>query len=206
LKKKKPSALRAKKIEQVLFLRMGHFFGFDDTTFEKSRGPVGRLLVCLLCCGRWGGEVNLVKVRHTFHNLGTKFYRIMNHSKIATKEEPGHHDLIKEKKNIFVDLVLFLDNANKLHNNFDYQVKSNVGNVINFTSPKWSDNLYFFTDSGGVVTQYENNNLTKIINIPIPNTTHTSIDNKIPQDISFIIENFIKNNTDPIDFTKKYKF
>jgi hypothetical protein len=110
------------------------------------------------------------------------------------------------KKNIFVDLVLFLDNANKLHNNFDYQVKSNVGNVINFTSLKWSDNLYFFTDSGGVVTQYENNNLTKIINIPIPNTTHTSIDNKIPQDISFIIENFIKNNTDPIDFTKKYKF
>ena len=81
-----------------------------------------------------------------------------------------------------------------------------VGNVINFTSPKWSDNLYFFTDSGGVVTQYENNKLTKIINIPIPNTTHTSIDNKIPQDISLIVKNFIENNTDPIDFTKKYKF
>ena len=110
------------------------------------------------------------------------------------------------KKNIFVDLVLFLDNANKSHNNFDYTVKSNVGSVINFTSPKWSDNLYFFTDSGGVVTKYNTNNLTKIINIPISNTTHTSIDNKIPQDISFIIENFIKNNTDPIDFTKKYKF
>jgi hypothetical protein len=110
------------------------------------------------------------------------------------------------KKNIFVDLVLFLDNANKLHNNFDYKVKSNVGSVINFTSQKWSDNLYFFTDSGGFVSKYNTNNLTKIINIPIPNTTHTSIDNKIPQDISFIIENFIKNNTDPIYFTKKYKF
>lgn len=110
------------------------------------------------------------------------------------------------KKNIFVDLVLFLDNANKLHNDFDYKVKSNVGGVINFMSPKWSDNLYFFTDSGGVVSKYGTNNITKIINIQIPNTTHTTIDNKIPQDISFIIENFIENNEDPIYFTKKYKF
>jgi hypothetical protein len=110
------------------------------------------------------------------------------------------------EKNVFVDLVLFLDNANKLHNNFNYKVKSNVGCVINFTSVKWSDNMYFFTNSGGIVTKYKTNNLTKIINLKIPNTTHTSIDNKIPQDISIIIKNFIENNSDPIDFTKKYKF
>ena len=66
--------------------------------------------------------------------------------------------------------------------------------------------MYFFTNSGGIVTKYKTNNLTNIINLKIPNTTHTSIDNKIPQDISIIIKNFIENNSDPIDFTKKYKF
>lgn len=98
------------------------------------------------------------------------------------------------KNNVYVDLVIFLDNANKFHNNYNYKVKKNVGCVINFTSPKWSDKLYFFTESGGIVTPYNNNKNTKIFNLEIKNTTHTSIDNKLPNYISTIIENYLKNN------------
>lgn len=108
--------------------------------------------------------------------------------------------------NVSVDLVVFLDNANKLYNNFDYNVKSNVKYVINFTSPKWADNFYFFTNAGGVVSRCQKNNVTNILNLEIPKTTHTSIDNKIPNDISNIIYDYLKNNSNPINFTKKYKF
>jgi hypothetical protein len=108
--------------------------------------------------------------------------------------------------NISVDLVIFLDNANKLYNNFDYKVKSNVKYVINFTSQKWADNFYFFTNAGGVVSKNFKNKVTNILNLEIPNTTHTSIDNKIPNDISNIIYDYLNNNTNPINFTKKYKF
>jgi hypothetical protein len=108
--------------------------------------------------------------------------------------------------NVSVDLVVFLDNANKLYNNFDYNVKSNVKCVINFTSPKWADNFYFFTNAGGVVSRCQKNNVTDILNLEIPKTTHTSIDNKIPNDISNIIYDYLKNNSNPINFTKKYKF
>jgi hypothetical protein len=108
--------------------------------------------------------------------------------------------------NVSVDLVIFLDNADKLHNNFDYKVKSNVKYLINFTSPKWADNFYFFTNAGGVVSRGLKNNVTNILNLKIPKTTHTSIDNKIPNDISNIIYDYLKNNSNPINFTKKYKF
>jgi len=108
--------------------------------------------------------------------------------------------------NVSVDLVVFLDNANKLYNNFDYNVKSNVKYVINFTSPKWADNFYFFTNAGGVVSRCQKNNVTDILNLEIPKTTHTSIDNKIPNDVSNIIYDYLKNNSNPINFTKKYKF
>jgi hypothetical protein len=108
--------------------------------------------------------------------------------------------------NTFVDLVIFLDNADKSHNNFDYTVKSNVKYVINFTSQKWADNFYFFTNAGGLVSRDLKNNVTNILNLEIPKTTHTSIDNKIPSDISNIIYDYLNNNSNPINFTKKYKF
>jgi len=108
--------------------------------------------------------------------------------------------------NVSVDLVIFLDNANKLYNNFDYKVKSNVNYVINFTSPKWADNFYFFTNAGGRVSRDNKNNVTDIFNLEIPKTTHTSIDNKIPNDISNIIYDYVNNDSNPINFTKKYKF
>jgi hypothetical protein len=123
----------------------------------------------------------------------------------------GGHNLTQvldklNDNNVSVDLVMFLDNADKLHNNFDYKVKSNVKCVINFTSPKWADNFYFFTNAGGIVSRDDKNNFTNILNLKIPKTTHTSIDNKIPKDISNIINNYLKNDSNPIDFTKKYKF
>ena len=107
---------------------------------------------------------------------------------------------------VSVDLVIFLDNANKLYNNFDYKVKSNVKYVINFTSQKWADDFYFFTNAGGVVSKDLKNDVTNILNKKIPKTTHTNIDNKIPNDVSNIIDDYLKNNSDPVNFTKKYKF
>ena len=107
---------------------------------------------------------------------------------------------------VSVDLVIFLDNANKLYNNFDYKVKSNVKYVINFTSQKWADDFYFFTNAGGVVSKDLKNDVTNILNKKIPKTTHTNIDNKIPNDVSNIINDYLKNNSDPVNFTKKYKF
>lgn len=110
------------------------------------------------------------------------------------------------KENIKVDLVIFLDSANQFYNNYDYQIKDNVTYAINFMSVKWSDNMYFFTNCGGKVFLFKNNKNTKLININIPNTTHTSIDNTVHNYIIKIVNNFIKNNSQPIDFVKKYKY
>jgi hypothetical protein len=88
----------------------------------------------------------------------------------------------------------------------DYQIKNNVTYAINFMSVKWSDNMYFFTNCGGKVSLFKNNKNTKLININIPNTTHTSIDNTVHNYIIKIVNNFIKNNSQPIDFVKKYKY
>ena len=110
------------------------------------------------------------------------------------------------KENIKVNLTIFLDNANQFYNNYDYKIKNNVDYSINFMSVKWSDNLIFFTNSGGKVSLFKNNKTTKIINIDIPNTTHTSIDNTIHTYIIDIINSFLKNNTNPIEFVKKYNY
>ena len=110
------------------------------------------------------------------------------------------------KENIKVDLTIFLDSANQFYNDYDYQIKDNVTYAINFMSVKWSDNMIFFTNSGGKVSLFKNNKNTKLININIPNTTHTSIDNTVHNYIIKIVNNFIKNNSQPIDFVKKYKY
>jgi len=110
------------------------------------------------------------------------------------------------KENIKVDLTIFLDSANQFYNNYDYQIKDNVTYAINFMSVKWSDNMYFYTNSGGKVTLFKNNKNTEVININIPNTTHTSIDNTVHNYVINIVNNFIQNNLQPIDFVKKYKY
>ena len=48
--------------------------------------------------------------------------------------------------------------------------------------------------------------LDEVININIPNTTHTSIDNTVHNYVIKIVNNFIENNLQPIDFVKKYKY
>jgi hypothetical protein len=111
-----------------------------------------------------------------------------------------------KKENIKVDLTIFLDSANQFNNNYDYQIKDNVTYSINFMSVKWSDNMYFFTNSGGKVSLFKNNQTTKLINIEIPNTTHTSIDNTIHKYIITIVNDFLKNNSNPVDFVKKYNY
>jgi len=110
------------------------------------------------------------------------------------------------KENIKVDLTIFLDSANQLYNNYDYQIKDNVDYAINFMSVKWSDNMVFFTNSGGKVSLFKNNLTTKVINVDIPNTTHTSIDNTVHKYVIKIINNFLKTESNPIDFVKKYNY
>lgn len=114
-------------------------------------------------------------------------------------------DNLKEE-NIGVDLVIFLDSANQLYNNYDYQIKDNVDYAINFMSVKWSDNMIFFTNSGGRVSLSKNNQITKVVNINIPNTTHTSIDNTVHKYVINIVNNFLEKKSNPIDFVRQYKF
>jgi len=111
-----------------------------------------------------------------------------------------------KKENIGVDLVIFLDSANQLYNNYDYQIKDNVDYAINFMSVKWSDNMIFFTNSGGRVSLSKNNQITKVVNINIPNTTHTSIDNTVHKYVISIVNNFLEKKSNPIDFVRQYKF
>lgn len=110
------------------------------------------------------------------------------------------------KEKIGVDLVVFLDSANQLYNNYDYQIKDNVGYAINFMSVKWSDNMIFFTNSGGRVSIFKDNRITKVLNVDIPNTTHTSIDNTVHKYVISIVNNFLEKKSNPIDFVKQYKF
>jgi hypothetical protein len=109
------------------------------------------------------------------------------------------------KNNVNVDLVVFLDIANKKNNSVNYLVKSNVENVVNLTSDTWSDNFYFFTNSGGQVHTYKSNTTTKIINFHVKNTTHTSIDDKTHIMVYGIVKTTL-NNQSPIEYVMKYKF
>ena len=110
------------------------------------------------------------------------------------------------KENIKVDLTILLDSANQLYNNYDYQIKDNVTYAINFMSVKWSDNMIFFTNSGGKVSLFKDNKTTKVINLDIPNTTHTSIDNTVHKYVIKIVNDFIGRDSNPIDFVKKYNY
>jgi hypothetical protein len=108
-------------------------------------------------------------------------------------------------KNIPVDFVVFLDNANKKHNDFHYVVKENVKYVLNLTSPKWSDNLKFVTNSGGKVTKTKENTITIIKNEEIPNTEHTTIDNTVHKLIDQVVVEYIKTNENPLIIYDKIK-
>ncbi len=81
--------------------------------------------------------------------------------------------------NVSVDLVILLDTSNKKYNNYDFLVRKNVKNIYNYTSPKWSDKLKFFTNSGGLVIPYKGNSYTNYRNIEIEGVEHTTIDNEI---------------------------
>jgi hypothetical protein len=109
--------------------------------------------------------------------------------------------LYLDKKN--VDLVVFLDSACKKYNNYNYVVKDNVKYAINFTSDKWTDNYIFFTNSGGTISRSSKNKVTDYINIHIPNTTHTTIDNIMANKVGDIITNYLSNEQDPIKLLKK---
>jgi len=106
------------------------------------------------------------------------------------------------KQNIFVEMVILLDPANKKNNNIDYILPKNVQYLINFTSPKWTDNFKFFTNSGGKPLRVDKNHIT----IEIPNTIHTSIDNEIYPILYKLIKNYVENNQNPINLVRKYKF
>lgn len=109
------------------------------------------------------------------------------------------------EKNIYIDFVVFLDNANKKYNNYDYYVKNNVKYVLNLTSPKWSDNLKYFTNSGGRVRPYQDNDYSIILNDEISNTEHTTIDNTVHITIDEVIKEYIITNENPLLIYQKIK-
>lgn len=109
------------------------------------------------------------------------------------------------EKNIYIDFVVFLDNANKKYNNYDYYVKNNVKYVLNLTSPKWSDNLKYFTNSGGIVRPYQGNDYSIILNDKIANTEHTTIDNTVHITIDEVIKEYIITNENPLLIYQKIK-
>lgn len=106
------------------------------------------------------------------------------------------------KYNINVDLIVLVDVANKRDNNVFYEIPKNVKYLINYYSLEYSDNFYFFTNSGGVVKNSKDNNITKYVNIYVPNTTHTTIDNTVYPYIDKIIKKYIEDNCNPIDNIK----
>ena len=107
-----------------------------------------------------------------------------------------------EKENIKVDLAILIDPANKKGNNVEYQYPNNVNQLINLTSPEYSDGFKFFTNSGGRSMTTNSN----YINIEIKNTTHTDIDNKTYLKINQLLKDFLQKGINPISEIKKYKF
>tara|TARA_R110002153_G_C13186739_1_gene485620 strand:- start:228 stop:932 length:705 start_codon:yes stop_codon:yes gene_type:complete len=99
------------------------------------------------------------------------------------------------KINVSVDLVILLDTSNKKYNNYDFVVQKNVKNIINYTSPKWSDKLRFFTNSGGQVVLSEGNIYTNYSNLEIAGVEHTTIDNEITTLVINDIQNFLCRNS-----------
>ena len=94
-----------------------------------------------------------------------------------------------------MDLVILLDTSNKKYNNYDFVVQKNVKNIINYTSPKWSDKLRFFTNSGGQVVLSEGNIYTNYSNLEIAGVEHTTIDNEITTLVINDIQNFLCRNS-----------
>jgi hypothetical protein len=110
--------------------------------------------------------------------------------------------LSKDKINI--DLSILIDPANKKENNVKYSIPNNINKLINLTSPEYSDNFKFFTNSGG--KSLTSTTTLNYVNIDIKNTTHTSIDNIVYFKINNLIKDYIQKNVNPINEIKKYKF
>jgi len=112
-------------------------------------------------------------------------------------------DRLKKNK-INIDLAILIDPANKKENNLKYNIPNNVNYLINLTSPEYSDNFKFFTNSGG--KGLASGIKLNYINIDTKNTTHTSIDNTVYIKINKLINDFIVKKVNPINEIKKYKF
>jgi hypothetical protein len=112
-------------------------------------------------------------------------------------------DRLKKDK-ITIDLTILIDPANKKENNVKYTYPSNVNKLINLTSPEYSDDFKFFTNSGGKSINLSTN--LNYINIDVKNTTHTSIDNVVYLKVNNLIKNYIQKDVNPIIEIKKYKF
>ena len=112
-------------------------------------------------------------------------------------------DRLKKDK-ITIDLTILIDPANKKENNVKYTYPSNVNKLINLTSPEYSDDFKFFTNSGGKSINSSTN--LNYINIDVKNTTHTSIDNVVYLKVNNLIKNYIQKDVNPIIEIKKYKF
>jgi hypothetical protein len=144
---------------------------------------------------------------HTFNLTPEKIITIVNDFKlfkpngkiILVGHSVGAYNITQslnefKKLNIDINLVILIDAANKKNNYYNFIVEENVKTIINYTSPKWSDNLKFFTNSGGKVTLSKHNKRTDCVNIEIKGVEHTTIDNKITNLVIGDINNFLIKN------------
>jgi len=139
------------------------------------------------------------------------YYKLFNPNGkvIMVGHSTGGYNVIQvveklNKDKINIDLTILIDPANKKENNLDYNIPNNVNYLINLTSPEYSDNFKFFTNSGGKVLNPTTN--LNYININTKNTTHTSIDNTVYIEINKLIKDFITKKVNPINEIEKYKF
>jgi hypothetical protein len=139
------------------------------------------------------------------------YYKLFNPNGkvIMVGHSTGGYNVIQvanklNENKININLAILIDPANKKENNLNYNIPNNINYLINLTSPEYSDNFKFFTNSGGKALNSNKN--FNYINIDTKNTTHTSIDNTVYLKINEIIKVFIIKKVNPINEIKKYKF
>ena len=97
-------------------------------------------------------------------------------------------EMVKENKNILVDKLITVDIATPTYS--DSNIPSTVPSATN----------YYQTDSftGGEIIRADNPTKTKIQNILVPNTSHTTIDNAVAPKIVEMVSNIINTNPIPL--------
>lgn len=106
-------------------------------------------------------------------------------------------ELVNENPAIKVDYLITLDISDGTEWNDD-NIPSNVSSAINFYNPEASGQL-----GGTEVEKAPGNTSSTVMNIPVYETSHTEIDNKISEGISNMVSKIATDNNIQVSPTKK---